>query len=123
MIRVIVLALALLVPACAGLGTPEADTMEKKLFAAEVTYNETLKLIDRNINRLSQSKRVKIADALKRVKVALDAARIAVRDLDTLNFDTNISIINSSIRIIRPILEDLEQEVSYGSDIQFTYST
>lgn len=102
--------------------TPPLDTHEKRLLAAEVTFNETLRTVQRNIPRMSAEQKWKARGVLTDGKQALDAARSALSLGQILDFDDRITTVNSSINILRGILEEMEKkEVSYGYSIQSTH--
>jgi len=107
------------VAGCAVFGpAPDLDTNEKKLAAAEITFQEASKTARRLHPRLSQSNRDKVFDLLEDAHKALEIARIAITAGDELNFSSSIATVNTLLRVLRPLLEQLEEaEVSYGYGI------
>jgi len=104
----ILLSLSIVLSAgCLGGGLP-ADTNEKKLYAAEIIWRNTLRTIDLNVDRLTLSQKAVAASALKKGQAAMVAARTA----SGVNFSSQLGIVNSSIDILLTILETME--VSYG---------
>lgn len=99
--------------------TPVPDTNEKKLLVAEVTFNETLKAVRKNIVRMSVEQKLNATEALVDAKTALDAARFALTLGDVLAFSNQIQTVNSSLTIIRAVLEELEARgVSYERNLK-----
>lgn len=103
--------LSLVVAGCAS--TPAMDTNEKRLAAAEITYNNTLKTVNKNINRMSDSQRRNIKDSILDINKALKAARLALSIRNDVLFNDNISTVNTSIDVLRAILETMEEDTSY----------
>ena len=92
----------------------DLDTNAKRLAAAEIAYSETATLVLNSKDRLSESARLDAKGLLFDGHTALIAARLALAIGDEVDFSSNISTVNSVIRLLRPILESLEQEVNNG---------
>ena len=100
---------------CVGGGLP-ADTIEKKLYAAEVVWRNTLRTVGLNVDRLTPAQKESAAEALRIGQKALEAARVSTG----IDFTDNISIVNSSIDILITVLESLE--ASNGTLISHSFA-
>jgi hypothetical protein len=78
--------------------------VEKKLYAAEIVWKNTLRTVGLNVDRLTSFQKESVADALRTGNKAIKAARVSTG----VDFTDNISIVNSSIDILLTILESLE---------------
>jgi len=105
--RKLLLPFVLLLAAC-GLNL---DTNEKRLLAAEVTFKELTVIAVDVYPQLSVNTRLKVDGIITDAHKALVFAREALVISDQLNFDSKLSTVNSLLRVLRPILEDME--VSY----------
>ena len=104
--RLLFLIIALSITACAG--TPPADTAEKKLFAAEVTWQKTLEAVQKNAHRLSAEQKSQVRSTLIDANAAITAARAALQVGDLVDFSDRIAAVNSSINVLRALLEQIE---------------
>ena len=112
--------LIIMLAGCESMGTPPADTNEKRLAAAEITWNNTLKTVNANIDRLSVEQAQTLVDTLPKAEEAIKAAHTALSLVDQIDFDTQMGAINSSIKILRALLETLETtELNDGKFKQF----
>lgn len=121
MMRLITAVLTLLVMAgCVSMEA--ADTNEKKLAAAEITYKNTMSAIEKNVDRLTADQKSSVAVNLTKVNNAMKAARLALKVGNDLDFSNNLQSVNTSLDVLRAVLEELEkEETSNVSCIQCYY--
>lgn len=117
----IALLFALLLTACAGMGTPPADTNNKRLASVEITWKNTLEAINQNIDRFSDKQKRMLRTELPKVESAIKAAHQALDLADQISFDDNVATINTGIGVLRAILETME-ETSYVPNLERDYA-
>lgn len=114
MLKYFIVTMIVLTFASGCVPTPDINTNEKRLFAAEVTYNETLQAVKKNIHRMSITQKSQVRMILIEGKSALDLARDALSFGSLLDFETSVSTVNSSVSALRVILEELEKKEVTG---------
>ena len=103
--KILFMALFMLLTACASL---PMDTNEKKLAAAEITWKQTLLAVDKSVDRMSDSQKSSVKQTLIDTNSAIKSARVALAISNEIAFTDNITIVNSSIDILRTLLEQME---------------
>ncbi len=118
--RIIVISFAIMLSGCL-LGTPIADTNNKRLASVEITWKHTLELIGVNAARFSDSQRSTLRKELPKIENAIKAAHLALDLSDTVSFENNVSTINSGLSVLRSILETLEETSNENFKRHYTF--
>jgi len=105
---IIGLLMALILSACAGT-MPALDSNEDRLAAAEISFQETVKLAVKLHPRLSEDRKVDVRDAITCLHSYLVAARAALTLKDDIDFSSNLKALQSGMTILRPILLQMEE--------------
>ena len=115
--RKILLPFVLLLTACFG-ASFNLETNNRKLQAAEVTFQELTKTAVIVHPRLSTSARSKVKNIIEEAHSALVLTRMALDLADQVDFDSKLATVNSLLTLLRPILESME-EANNGFKLNF----
>lgn len=87
------------------------DTVNKQLAAAEISWNNTLKLVQRNMERMSPEVKADVKQNLQKANSALNSARLVVKLADgQIDISSDLATVNSSLTVVRTLLEAVEQQ-------------
>lgn len=103
--------LLILLQGCVGLGGPTPETVNERLAAAEISYQEVIKTatLYRQQGQLSQSQIESIDDAFDQYEKARDAARAALQLADIATADEKAGQVAKVLQSIRNILAEVAQ--------------
>ncbi len=118
--KILILFLSFILAGCVT--APKVDTPEKALKAANITWINTLGVINKNAHRMTATQKTRVRDAVMETQKAWNGANIALSLKNNVDFVNNLSVINTSIDILRAILEEIEsKEVTHGYSIESNY--
>ncbi len=116
--KILILFLALAFTGCASTSTSRPlDTPEKVLFDLEKSWNETMKVINKNHHRLTDAQRVEVKEVVIKTHDALKAARLAIAISDGALFNKNQDILLTAIDTLTYIINTFgDEEVQYENE-------
>ncbi len=100
--------MALILSACAA-PMPNLESNEDRMAAAEISFQETVKLAVKLHPRLSASTQGDVRDAMDCLHSLLVTTRAALMLGDDLDFSDSLKAFQTSATLLRPILLQLEE--------------
>ena len=90
------------------------DTMNKKLAAFEITYNEMLGTVGKWIdeNRLNSEQKAQVKNMIKQISEARAAVYMAKGIVNVKDMQTNLNAANKALALLRELIAAQEQKQS-----------